>query len=489
MIRDFVKDLLKYLPAQIAPALMGLITIPIVTRLFPPEDYGNYVLVISTISVLVTVSGWLSMSIIRFYPACERDGQLQELHSSVLKWLLISVIVLVAVFLSIIFIVRAKLGEQLYYLLLIGVLVFVLDSIFGVLQHFLRAKRYVGWYSSFSIWRSVARLGIGIALVVILGLGVEGLLWGFAISLAVALPFLWKLAFGDFSWRPGFSPNLTKEMAKYSFPLVVGNLAAWILSLSDRYVLEFFRGAREVGIYSASYSISEKTILLLASLFMLASGPIGMGIWEKDGKEKSQEFVSRLTRYYLIICVPAVVGLSVLASPVIKILTAPEYHEGFQIVPLVAIGGFFLGLQQRFQSGLAFYKRTNLIMVSTIASGLLNVVLNFLLVPRYGYMAAAITTLISYAFLLATMAVVSRKYFVWKFPFKSLAKVAVASAIMALVVYPIGNSLTSSTLINLILGVIIGIVVYIFMIFVLKEPTREEIKALKNRLDKIGIRK
>jgi len=65
-------------------------------------------------------------------------------------------------------------------------------------------------------------------------------------------------------------------MAKYSFPLVLGNLAAWVLSLSDRYILEFFRGSQEVGIYSASYAISEKSIFLLVSLFMLASGPISM---------------------------------------------------------------------------------------------------------------------------------------------------------------------------------------------------------------------
>lgn len=479
MIRALAKDLVKYLPAQVTPAIMGLVAIPIVTRLFPPDDYGKYVLVMATISVLSIISGWLSMSIIRFYPACKRDGQLPHLYGEVIKWLLISIIALAAISGVILLIARAYIPRQLYHLMLIGILGSVLGTGFSVLQHFLRAERLVGWYSGFSIWRSTSGLGIGIALVMAFGFGVEGLLWGSVLSVVIALPLLWKLAIGKFSWRTGVSTGLIKEMGKYSFPLVVGNLAAWILSLSDRYVLLFFRGAREVGIYSVSYAISQRSILLLASLFMLAAGPIAVNIWENEGKEKSQVFVKKLTRYYLLICLPAVTGLSVLAQPIIDVLTNPEYYQGFRIVPLVALGGFFLGLQHRFQSGLIFYKKTNLVMIGIIASGLLNLGLNFLLVPRYGYMAAAATTVISYAFLTAVMATISRRYFVWKFPLKSLGKIALASVVMGAVIYPIGNSLTSSAPVNLIVGICSGIVVYSLMLLLLREPQKEEIQALR----------
>jgi len=64
MIIDLFKDILKYLPAQIVPAMMGFISIPIITRLFDPADYANYILVIATVSVLITIVGWLPMSII-----------------------------------------------------------------------------------------------------------------------------------------------------------------------------------------------------------------------------------------------------------------------------------------------------------------------------------------------------------------------------------------------------------------------------------------
>ena len=480
MIQEFIKDFGKYLPAQVIPAVVGFFSIPIITRLFLPADYGNYVLVLAIVSIFSAIVGWLSISIIRFHPVYERDGKVEEFYGIVLKLLLLSVIAISLIFITVLFFGRSHLSDNLYYLMRIGVLIFVLNASFNVLLHFLRAKRQVNWYSAFSVWKNVTAIGFGLSLVLIFHYGVEGLLWGLVLSIAVVLPLVWKVAVNKFSMRKSTFTSLTLDMAVYSFPLVLANLAAWTLSLSDRFIIEFIRGAQEVGIYSASYHISEYSILFVASIFVLSGGPIGMNIWEKDGVEKSREFVSKTTRYYLIICLPVAVGISVLAKPIIGVLTAPEYHEGYRIVSFVVFGGFLWGLQQRFQSGLVFYKKTSLIMVVIIVSGLLNLGLNFTFVPRYGYIAAAVTTLISYAFLLAAMVVVSRKYFVWEFPFKSLGNVVCASSIMGVSVYAVGNSLTSSTLLTLIVGTSFGIFIYLALLLLFREIYPEEIRELKN---------
>jgi len=485
MIRGFIQDMAKYLPAQVAPAVVGLVSIPILTRLFPPRDYGNYVLVMATVSVMAVIVGWLSMAIIRFYPAYERDDRLQELYSTVIMWLLVSVFIMAVVFLAILIFIRSLLEKRLYSLMLIGILVFVLSASFEVLQHFLRAKRKAALYSSFTVWKNVAGLGIGISLVLLFGLSIEGLLWGSILGISLAFPILWKISIERQPFRGIISSELTKEMAKYSFPLVFANLAAWILSLSDRYILEFFRSSNEVGIYSASYSISERSILLIASLFLLSSGPISMIVWEKEGEQKSKDFISNVTRYYLLLCIPAVVGISILSKPIIEVFTGVQYREGFRIMPFVALGGLFLGLQQRFQAGFVFYKKTHFIMSAIIVAGLVNVGLNLLFVPKYGYMAAAVTTLIGYTVLLVILVISSRKYFIWEFPFKSLGRATFAAAIMGAAIYPVGNGLTSSILINLILGICVGIIVYTLILFLMKEPNKKEIQLLLELRDRL----
>lgn len=480
MVGNLLKDMVKYLPAQVVPGIVGFISIPIITHLFPPGEYGNYILVMATISMFSTIVGWLSLSIIRFYPAYERDKKLDEFYGTVLKMTFISILVFSFIFSILLLVLKSHISARLYPLMWIGVLLFILTSCFLLLLEFLRAKRQISWYSGFKIWNCIAAIGFGILLVIAFHFGVDGLLWGSVLSLVVAFPFLWKISVGKAPLRSkNISIPLTSQIAKYGFPLAIGNLAAGILSLSDRYFLEFFRSSQEVGIYSASYGISEHGIMLISALFALTTGSIVYNIWEKEGEEKSKEFLNKLTRYYLLICIPAVVGLSVLAKPLITILTVQEYHEGYQIIPLVALGAFFLGLQHRFYPGINFYRKTHFIMFSIIVTGLLNIGLNFLLVPQYGYPAAAFTTLISYVFLLVLIVAVSRRFFIWEFPFKSLGKVICASAIMGVVVYTVGNDLTSSTLLNIIISVCVGIVVYLLMLFLVREIREEEIQELQ----------
>jgi O-antigen/teichoic acid export membrane protein len=473
--RSFITDCVKYAPAQLVPAFVGLVSIPILTRLFAPGDYGQYVLVMATISVLTVLGNWLSTAIVRFYPACENDHRLNELYSSVIISLIISLLFLGGLF---VIAVHISFGD-LRHFMIIGAIVFALTSTIEVFQGFLQAKRRAIWYSLISVWRTAAGLAFGIALVTLFGFGIEGLLWGSALSMALVLPLLWKAAMKEFSRMSRLSSNLIKEMARFSFPLVAANLAAWILSLSDRYIIELFRGAHEVGIYSASYAISEKGIFMLVSFFLMASRPISMTLWEKEGAHEARYFISLVTRYYLLVCVPAVVGLSVLAQPIMSIIAREEYLEGFRIIPFVALGGLLLGLQQRYQEGLIYFNKTSFVMVAIVVGAGANVGLNLLFVPKYGYIVAALTTLIGYAILLAMMVVISRRFFTWKFPFVSLGRSVLASAVMAIAAYVVSNGLTSYPLLNLVAAVLLGTLSYSCMLYLVGEIQPNEKKALK----------
>lgn len=473
-IKELLGDILKYLPSQITPAIIGLFSIPIVTRLFPPSDFGNYVLVLATVSILNAFVGWISTSIIRFYPAHERDSKLAEFYSTTVTYLFASVAILAIMFVVIVVIFKRNISPGLYNLMLIGVVTFIMSALFQAFQDLLRVRRALQWYTLFSIWNSIGYLGIGLLLILGFGAGIEGLLLGSVVSLGVMLPLLWKFSSQKNSLKIGaISTSLAKEMATYGFPLVIGSLAAWVLSVSDRYVLEFFRGSHEVGIYSASYVISEKTMFLINALFSLAGGPIGVKMWESGDRSRITEFVKEQTRYYLIISIPAGVGLSVLAKPIIELLTAKEYYECYRIVPFVVFSAVCLGLQHRFQWGLVFLKKTSLVMVCIVLSGLLNIGSNMVLVPKYGYMAAGITTFSCYGFLLILMIFMSRRFFEWSFPFRTLVTVCFASSIMGISVYYLTHYLRSnlgfSTVFQIVLCVCFGTVWYFILLFLFGE--------------------
>lgn len=491
MTRKLFKDMGKYLPSYIVPSIISFFSIPIITRLFSPGDYGNYVLIMATVSVLSAITtAWIGASVIRFFPVYNKQGGLNEFYSTVIKLAFISILSVFFILIGTLVFTRGYFSKNIYYLIKIGGLVFFISTFFSVLLSTLTAERKVTQYSFFTIWHSLLGIGLGITLVIVFHFGIVGLLWGQFLAMIIISPLLYKVAMGKLYFKYGkIRSAMTKEMVKYGFPIAIVNLATWMLSLSDQYILEFFRGSHEVGLYSASYAISEKTIFIIASIFMMTEGPLAINMWENENKKNSQEFRNKITRYYLIIAVPAVVGLSILAKPAINIITASGYHSGYIIVPWVAFGAFLVGIDHRFSYVFVFYKRTDLNMYCVLSAALLNIGLNILFIPKYGYMAAAITTFISYAFMLVVVIFVSRRFFIWEFPFKSLAKSACASGVMGIVVYYIGNSLTLSTLLNLILGIIVGVVVYSLMLFLLREFKPSEIQAVLDLKNKILAKK
>lgn len=484
MGNGFLKDMLKYLPAQVVPGLVGLVSIPVVTRMFPPGEYGDYNLAAATVMVLSTLFGWLPTSVIRYYPAYEREGQLAVLNATVIKLAAITLAALTIVYYAPLLTLRARMSVGLWGLLMVGGLLFIVTCAFNLLQYFLRSKRLVGRFSAFAVWHSVAGFGLGIALI-LLGLGIEGLLVGAIVSVVLVLPLLWREAMGK-GVHIRLSDRIDRRAARgvfvYGMPLVVSNLAAWILSLSDRYIIGLFRDSSEVGVYSLSYNIADKSLMLLVTLFVMASGPIGMTVWENRGEQESKRFVADVTRLYLLVCVPLVVGLSVLSKLVVGIMAGADYSGGYRIMPYVLFGVLLLGIEQRYHSGLLFHKRTSLITVTTITAGLLNVLLNLLFIPRYGYFAAAITTLVSYGVLLSLTRWLSRRVFIWDFPCRSLVKVVIASGVMAIIVYFTESVVPFLPVVVLIVCMGLGAAVYSAALLALGEFSPHELKIVRRAM-------
>jgi O-antigen/teichoic acid export membrane protein len=482
MIKEFVKDMARYIPSYIVPAVVGIIAIPILTNLFQPADYGNFVLVMTTCSILAMFStDWLSIAVIRFFSRYQLDNRLGEFYGAIIKLVVISIVVVSLLFAAFLFFGREYISADLYSVMRIGVLVSITISCWGTFISLLRANRLATWYSFFSIWKSVASLGLGIMMVVVFHYGVDGLLWGYFLSAAIALPLLYKLAIQKPLYKTAvIRSSLTWEMAKYSIPLVAVSLSCLIMASSANYILQLFRGSEEVGIFSASNNISSQGVGIIMAVFFLVEGPLIFKLWEKQGAAATGQFVSKLTRYYLMLALPAAVGLGVLAKPIVSVFTAPAYQPGYVIIPLIAFGLVLFGLSGRFSVVFTCSKRTDVLLYCLIGTALLNIILNFVFIPQCGYVAAAFVSTATYAVNLIAIVISSRHFLSWPFPFKSLVKISLASAVMGAAVYFITYILDLTALATLILGIGIGLIVYALMLIMLREPESEEFHQLRS---------
>ncbi len=381
----------------------------------------------------------------------------------------------------ILLVLKSWMPDRLWLLLLLGGILFPATCIFNLLQYLLRSQRLVGRYSAFAVWQSAVGFGLAIALIFGFGLGIDSLLWGAILSMVLVLPLQYRHATAAQTQTPpgGLDWQAGKAMFAYGMPLVVGNLAAWVLALSDRYLLGLLRGSAEVGIYSLSHNIADRSLMLLIGLFTMASTPIGMHIWEERGVPESMQFMTGVTRLYLLACVPAAVGMSALSRLVVDILGGSAYTDGYRIMPYVLFGVLLFGVQQLYQFGLLFQQRTGFITFATVSAGLANVLLNLLLIPPYGYLAAGVVTLLSYALLLLLIIWFSRRFFVWRFPWRSLWHVAAASVVMGVVVHSLDNRLGLPSVLRLLLCTGVGAVVYTVVLLAAREFSPRELRALR----------
>ena len=199
--------------------------------------------------------------------------------------------------------------------------------------------------------------------------------------------------------------------------------------------------------------------------------------YESGDMDEVNKYMKYSMKYYLLLTVPAAVGLSVLSkSLLLSITTFDIAQNGFFITPFVALGAIFMGVYGITNNILILEKNTMILGKLWIFVALLNLILNIFIIPYIGILGAAIATLLSYAFAFIVTAIKSKEYMSLPFEHSSSLKIFLASAIMGLIVYminPIG-------IFNIILVSIFGAIIYFIIIFALKTISKKEINMIKS---------
>jgi len=479
VLRRFVKDMAIYSPSRFLPALTAFVTTPILTRLFPPAEYGYWAMAVSISAFLVAlaVDGFVS-AVIRFFPAYKAKATLNVFFATISVSIGAAITIVAGVSLLTLFLLKEFLPYVLVQLLPLIILIFIAQCVFSVFIAVVRAQGRSGSFTSFQLLNSYGGLGVGLLLVVVFGFRVEGLLWGTFLILVLTLPFLILLAIRGVGIHPQhFHLTDAFQIWQYAWPLALGNVAMWGLRVSDLFIISLFRPDRDVGLYSVSYNLSAKSIEVLVSLFLLSVSPLVYSTWESEGRAATERTLTVVTRVYLILCLPAAVGLSVLAFPFVALLTAPGYYEGYRIVGFVVFSSFAWGLSNIAMMGLTVKKRARRLGANNIVAASTHIGLQLLLVARFGYVASAISTLIGYTVLLVLQVLASRPHLAWRFPFSTLRNVMAASVVMGLAawgIYGLSGDGSKSSPAYLLLSIVVAVPTYVACLWWLGEAKKEE---------------
>jgi O-antigen/teichoic acid export membrane protein len=258
-----------------------------------------------------------------------------------------------------------------------------------------------------SIANILITVGATVLLVVGLHKGATGAVVGnFIGTLAV---YLVLLAYRRYQLGLQFDGRLLREMNRFGLPLVPSALALWAITFIDRLFLSHYKGVAEVGVYSLAVRVSSVIVFLMIA-FRLAWPAFAYSIEDDSTAKRTYSYV--LT-YLLFVCCWISIALGTLAPWLVQILapSKPAFYRADEAVGVLSFGTTAYAGYTVLAIGIGRARRTQFNWVVSGVAAVLNVALNFALIPPFGMMGAAISTAAAYLALFLGMALNSQRVY------------------------------------------------------------------------------
>ena len=402
-----------------------VLLIPVYTRYLSPSEYG-------ILGAANAISGFLSMILLlgldaavvrHYYDLRDNPKELHSYVSSVCMFMiLLNVVVLTGLFVC---------GPKLFSWLIpgskvafwpyigLGLLIASVTSFLGVFMALLQAQKRVVAYTVAQMSRFIILVSLTLLLLLGLRRGAAAPLWGeLAATALIVLALGWlhllrtnsesRASLEGAPSASAFSMPQLKAALVFGIPLVPHEMSNWALSVSDRLILTRYRPVEEVGVYVLGYSMAMAMNVLVGAL-NFAYVPFFLDTAQNHPRAK--EVFGRIARLYVVgvggICLVAML----FARELLNWIAPPAYSRSGGVLVVVLLAFFFLGLY--LVTVLPFFhaKRTAKLPLLSGLSAVVNIGLNLWLVPRYGAMAAAWTTLAAYVVLFGSVSVAAGRFY------------------------------------------------------------------------------
>ena len=486
-----------YLVSKTIPFLCNLLFIKFYTVYFAPEVVGRYETVLALAMIVSSLAiGWLQISLLRFFPKYKGQDRVRELGVGMVVGWIISVALALLVG-GILWGLRSSdWGRMLSLDLLPWVaLLFLSNSLFVMTTTLLRANRFPIRFSLASTSYSFLNLSFAYLLTLFIGSFLASLVVG--TSAALLLPSLVILFSSAKSDQPTASLNKRSQppddssgvafptgspsrvshprvasvlapLLAFGLPLSINQVASQLLNVSDRYLILVLLGEKEAGLYSVVYRIGDFAVRFIILSLMMSAYTAVTETFENKGREAAEKLVASLSRLYLLLAIPLVAGCWMMNREMVQVLAGSEYGESAHLLGWILLGNFFLGLSQYQNFGLHLSHKTMTLAFLTLFAASLNLLLNWIFLPRYGYPVAAYTTCLCFALLSLITPLLSNRHLCWRIPVKSLLRMTLAVVVMSGGVFLLKN-LFESNLANLLVPAGVGAVTYTLVLFFLGE--------------------
>jgi len=374
---------------------ISFITVPIFTRIMTTEQYGLYSAYMSLVNVFTILCGleFHTCIYINNLAKIEDEKEKDRLAVSLINLSFIITTVWLVIYIAAKEFWNKTFGvpSSMMYLMFLEAYFVPVVNLWSTKQRYnYKYKVLVLW----SVLHVVLNATIGIVLVLLSD--VEHQAAARVLSIALVQATFGFILVVSYSRKAGmfFNTSWWGKAMKLHLPLLPHSLSLTVLSSADRLMINNMVGATETALYGVAYSASMVINLIKLSVV----NALTPWIYECV---KNQKFDSLKKRSNMVIILVMMMSFTfILFAPELMLFVGgKEYYSAIYVVPPVAASVFFTFLYNLFSTVEFYYEKTKEIMYASVAAAILNIVLNVICIQKFGYVAAAYTTLICYMML------------------------------------------------------------------------------------------
>jgi O-antigen/teichoic acid export membrane protein len=382
--------------ASVLDRVVSFIMLPVYTRLLTPADYGVLELLYLTNSVISLVIGMgLESAVSRFYFDYEKEEDRNKVVGTAVVGyggMMIAISLFLMLFAAPMSGLVLESSDQAN-LLIVSLASLGIGMVLPVYFAYMRVRQKSFEYMITKVGMTVLTLGLNILFVVVYPYGVMGVLMA---TLLTNVVFLILLSITTLR-KTGISVKwpLLRDMLKFGWPLIPSNIGAYIVQASDRYFVKEYVSVAMTGIYSLGYKIGTLVNQFVTSPFLQVWAPRRYELFNTEGYEK---IYPRIFTYFCTLSLFVGLMISLLAREIIKVVAAESFWEAYKVVPVVVLAYIIFSFHHHFNIGILMKKATKYVAYVNVLNGVLNVILNMLLIKPYGIFGAAVATLLCFIF-------------------------------------------------------------------------------------------
>ncbi|MBO5447299.1 polysaccharide biosynthesis C-terminal domain-containing protein [bacterium] len=391
-IKGIFTDMVKYAPSKLCGMFGNMIAVPIYTSLFSQQQYGLYTISIAMLSFLCIIfSDWVGLSGLRFF----RRHQLVDDLPKYLSTLVIILTFNMLLMFAIAFIFKDSLYSFFhvpfkYFLAVLFLIIPV--AIRALLSQLLRAQLKSISYTIATILNQFATILMAVCFAKIFNMGAASILLGMGVSISlIDILLLYQseilkvFKFRKIEWKFIF------PIICYGIPLAATSLSAWIITQSNKFIMNSISGFEKAALVGAGYGITLPILMPLFAMITVAAIPRIINLYE--GKVDVRPIITKFLGYYILVALPLVTVMSLYSLDMAHIfIKNPQMYEASHLVPYFAYGVFFLAMTDYTTLQYHLANKTHIEFIIKLISGIIGVGLNFALIPKLGLTGVGIAT-------------------------------------------------------------------------------------------------